>query len=66
MTKQELAKKLGISRNTLYEWEKTKPELVRLINLGLMADKQIEATRKLMKQLEEIKEKAEGGKFIKD
>jgi len=66
MTRKELAQLLRVDIKTLSNWEKTKPELVRLINLGLMADKQIEATQKLIKQLEEIKEKAEGGKFIKD
>jgi len=63
MTRQQLADLIGVSRNTLNTWEKEKPELVRLINLGLQTDKQIEATRELLKRLEEIEEKANSGKF---
>ena len=63
MTRQELAKLIGVSRNTLNTWEKEKPELVRLINLGLQAEKQIEETKRLLNQLEEIEKKASSGKF---
>lgn len=47
MTRQELAKLLNISRGTLNNWEKEKPELVRLINQGLALDEQIEETKKI-------------------
>ena len=63
MTKKELADLIGISRNTLYVWEKEKPELIRLINLGLMADKIINQTKQLAKEMEEIEEKAKSGKI---
>ena len=63
MNRQELAKLLGISRNTLNNWEKEKPELVRLINQGLALDDQIEEVKKHLKRLEEIKEKANKNKF---
>jgi DNA-binding XRE family transcriptional regulator len=63
MTKQELADPIGVSRNTLYEWGKTKPQLVKLINLGLLTEKQINETRKLLEKLEEIEIKANSGKF---
>jgi len=63
MTRKELAEMLNTSVDTLRNWEKDKPELVRLINLGLQTDKQIEATRELLKRLEEIEEKANSGKF---
>ena len=63
MTRSELAELLNISRNTLNNWEKEKPELVRLINQGLALDEQIEEVRKHLQRLEEIKEKAAGGKF---
>jgi len=63
MTRQELADLIGVSRNTLNTWEKEKPELVRLINLGLQTDVQISETRKLLEKLEEIEKKASSGKF---
>ncbi len=63
MTKQELADLIGVSRPTLNQWEKDKPELVRLINLGLKTDQTIEETRKLLEKLEEIEKKASSGKF---
>jgi DNA-binding XRE family transcriptional regulator len=63
MTRQELADLIGVSRNTLNTWEKEKPELVRLINLGLQTEKQINETRKLLEKLEEIEKRASSGKF---
>jgi len=63
MNREELAKLLGVSRNTLTNWEKDKPELVRLVNQGFALDDSIEATRKHLRELEEIKEKANTGKF---
>lgn len=64
MNRAELADILGISRNTLNNWEKEKPELVRLINQGLILDEQIEETKKHLEKLEELKAKAGSGKFI--
>jgi DNA-binding transcriptional MerR regulator len=63
MNKQELAKLMGISLKTLYNWEKEKPDLVRLINQGLALDQSIEETRKHLERLEQIKENASNGKF---
>ncbi|CAA6804647.1 MAG: Unknown protein [uncultured Campylobacterales bacterium] len=63
MKKKELASLLNVTVETLRNWEKDKPELVRLINLGLQTDKQIEFTRKLLEELEKIKEQSEDGKF---
>jgi len=63
MTRQELADLIGVSRNTLNTWEKEKPELVRLINLRLQTDVQINETRRLLEKLEEIEKKASSGKF---
>jgi len=63
MTRKELAEILGISLRTLDNWEKEKPDLVRLINQGLALDESIEATKEHLKRLEEIKEKASEGKF---
>ena len=63
MTRQELAEKLNITRNTLTNWEKEKPELIRLINQGLALDDQISETQKFLEKLEKIKEKAKNGKL---
>jgi len=63
MTREELAKELNISLRTLSNWEKEKPKLVRLINLGLQTENTIEETRKLLEKLEEIEKKASSGKF---
>lgn len=63
MTRQELAEKLNITRNTLTNWEKEKPELVRLINQGLALDEQILETKKFLEKLEKIKEKANNEKI---
>ncbi|MDD2790043.1 MAG: hypothetical protein PHU40_05185 [Sulfurimonas sp.] len=63
MNKNQLAEMMGISLKTLYNWEKEKPDLVRLINQGLALDESIEATREHLKKLEEIKGQASIGKF---
>jgi len=63
MKREELAELLNVSRNTLANWEKEKPDLVRLINQGLALDESIEATEKHLENLKAIKEKASSGKF---
>ena len=63
MNKNELATLMGISLKTLYNWEKEKPDLVRLINQGMALDESIEATKKHLENLEAIKAKASSGKF---
>ena len=63
MTKDDLAKMLGTTRQNLNKWEKERPELVRLINQGFALDQSIEATRKHLEELEAIKATANSGKF---
>lgn len=63
MKREELADLLNVSRNTLTNWEKEKPELVRLINQGLALDESIEETKRHLQKLEEIKKEASNGKF---
>ncbi|WP_455755933.1 helix-turn-helix domain-containing protein [Sulfurimonas sp.] len=63
MKREELAELLNVSRNTLSNWEKEKPELVRLINQGLAFDELIEKTKVSLAELEAIKENASNGKF---
>jgi hypothetical protein len=63
MTRKELSDTLGISLRTLDNWEKEKPELVRLINQGFALDESIEATEKHLENLKAIKANANSGKF---
>ncbi len=63
MTKNELADLMGISLKTLYNWEKEKPDLVRLINQGMALDESIEETKRHLERLEQIKKDASNGKF---
>lgn len=63
MTRKELSELLGISLRTLDNWEKEKPDLVRLINQGLVLDESIEETRRHLERLEQIKQEANNGKF---
>ncbi|MBU0632606.1 hypothetical protein KKA17_08170 [bacterium] len=63
MKREELAELLNVSRNTLTNWEKEKPDLVRLINQGLALDESIEETKRHLEKLEALREKASNGKF---
>jgi len=63
MNRTELASLLKVDIKTLKNWEKDKPDLVRLINLGLQTDRTIEETRSLLEKLEELEEKSNSGKF---
>ena len=63
MTRKELAEVLGISLRTLDNWEKEKPDLVRLINQGMAIDESIEETKRHLEKLESLREKANNGKF---
>jgi len=54
MTKKELAERINVDAKTLKNWETTKPELIKLINLGLATEKHISSVEKY---LEEIKSK---------
>lgn len=46
MTRQELAKMLGTTRQNLSKWEKERLELIKLINLGLHAKHRISTLEK--------------------
>ncbi|EAH7563654.1 TetR/AcrR family transcriptional regulator [Campylobacter jejuni] len=35
MDKKRIAKRINVTMQTLYNWEKTKPELIKLIKYGL-------------------------------
>ena len=40
--KDELAKRIDIASSTYYKWKKTKPELIKLLLLGLQKENEIE------------------------
>jgi transcriptional regulator with XRE-family HTH domain len=63
LTRDELAKLLNVSRQTLSNWEKEKPDLVRLINQGLALDEIISNQKKSLSELEAIQADASNGKF---
>lgn len=63
MTRAELARRLNVSPKTLHNWENEKPELVRLINQGLLMDEIIEETEKNLEKLKKIKIEAQNKKF---
>jgi hypothetical protein len=63
MTRAELAELIGKDVKTLRNWEKTNPELIKLINQGLALDEQIDELEKYLKKLKEIKDKASKGKL---
>ncbi|MBE0515153.1 helix-turn-helix domain-containing protein [Sulfurimonas sp.] len=63
MTREELANLLGTTRQTLTNWEKEKPDLIRLINQGLALDESIEETKRHLEKLEELKNAASSGKL---
>lgn len=64
MHREELAKKFNVSLKTLHNWEKDKPELIKIINLGLLAETQLEETRNHLKKLEIMKSEAEKGRLL--
>ncbi len=45
MNKTEIANRIQVDRKTINNWEKTKPELLRLVYLGLEAEKALEEKR---------------------
>lgn len=63
MTKKELAEILNVSRPTLNKWEKEKPELVRLVNQGLLIDELIEESERNLLNLKKLKLEINNEKF---
>ncbi len=64
MTRSDLAKRLNIDIKTLSNWEKTKPELIKLINLGLSTEKQILNSKNFLKEMKDLQNKTEIDKSI--
>lgn len=51
MTKKELAKRINVDPKTLTNWESTKPELIKLINLGLATEQHIRDVERYLKKI---------------
>ena len=66
--KDELAERIDIASSTFYKWEKTKPELIKLLLLGLQKENEIknnlngftnldDAVGKIIPVIKELEEK---------
>lgn len=56
MTKKELAERINVDPKTLKNWETSKPELLKLIYLGLASEKHIEQTEQYIQTIKEFHE----------
>jgi len=54
MTKKELAERINVDPKTLKNWETSKPELIKLIYLGLVAEEQIKRTEEYIVTVKEL------------
>jgi DNA-binding XRE family transcriptional regulator len=52
MTKKELAERIDVDPKTLRNWEATKPELMKLIYLGLATEQHIVDVEKYLDSLQ--------------
>lgn len=56
ITKKELAKRINVDPKTLTNWETTKPELIRLIQLGLATEKHLKLAQEYLNAIKELHE----------
>lgn len=54
MDKKRIAKRINVSLGTLYNWEKTKPELIKLISYGLKYERNEIETNEISKYFEQL------------
>jgi len=54
MTKKELAKRLGIDVKTLNSWEESRPEVMKLIRLGLAVEEHIDDVEKYFETIKKV------------
>jgi len=54
MTKKELAKRLGIDVKTLNSWEESRPEVMKLIRLGLAVEEHIDDVEKYLETIKKV------------
>ncbi|MDD3597559.1 hypothetical protein [Sulfuricurvum sp.] len=53
MTKKELAERINVDPKTLRNWEETKPELMKLIYLGLATEQHIKDVKEYLQKIQE-------------
>ncbi|WP_415397935.1 hypothetical protein [Sulfurimonas sp. CS5] len=51
MTKKELAERLGIDVKTLKSWEEQRPEVMRLVRLGLATEKHVQDIESYLQEI---------------
>lgn len=56
MTKKELAERIDVDPKTLRNWEATKPELIKLIYLGLATEKHLKLTQEYLNTVKGLHE----------
>jgi hypothetical protein len=57
MTKKELAERINVDPKTLKNWETTKPELLKLIYLGLATEEHIQETESYLHTIQKLNER---------
>lgn len=55
ISKKELAERINVDPKTITNWETTKPELIKLIYLGLATEKHIKDTEKYLENIKGLK-----------
>ena len=58
ITKKELAKRINVDPKTLTNWETTKPELIRLIKLGLATEQHVKDVEKYLDSINNMRQPA--------
>lgn len=54
MTQKELAERLGLDVKTLKSWEETRPEVMRLIKIGLVTEQHIVDVEKYLENFKKL------------
>lgn len=57
MTKKELAERINVDPKTLKNWETSKPELLKLIYLGLATEENLNDMDSYMNKIKELTSK---------
>jgi len=55
MDKKNMSKLFKVSLKTLYNWEKNKPELMKIINKGIYIEEYIREIKKILEKIEKLK-----------